>query len=244
MIDINCDMGEGVGNEKELMPFISSANIACGYHAGDEKIIWKTIELAMKYKVNVGAHPSFLDKENFGRKEMNLSYEEIYELVTQQLLLFNEIANSIDVGIHHVKPHGALYNISARDALIAKAIASAIKDFNPGLLLFGLSGSHSISEAKSIGLKTAAEVFADRTYQDDGTLTPRSQPNALIENVNEVAKHVLQMTKEETVTTITGKNLSINAETICIHGDGKEAVLFAKTIYEALKQHNIEIKTF
>ena len=243
-IDINCDMGEGFGNDELIMPFISSANIACGYHAGDEKTIWQTMELAMKHKVSVGAHISFLDKENFGRKEIKLLPGDIYELVTQQLLLFNEIADSAEAGMHHVKPHGALYNISAKDAVIAKAIASAVKDFDHQLLLFGLSGSYSISEATAIGLKTASEAFADRTYDDNGILTPRSQPHALIEDAAKAAEQVFQMIKHGTVTTLSGKIIPVVAETVCIHGDGKQAAIFARTIYENLKKNNIEIKAF
>lgn len=235
-VDLNCDMGEGIGNDKAIMPFISSANIACSYHAGNEKTIWQTIELAIKHNVSIGAHPSFLDRENFGRLEINLSPEEVYELVTQQLILFNEIATSLDVKMHHVKPHGALYNMSAKDVLIANAIAKAIKDFDSQLILFGLSGSHSIHEAKTIGLKTASEVFADRTYQDDGSLTPRSQPNALIEEADIAVKQVLQMIKEGTATTISGKEIPLIAETICIHGDGKHAVEFTKAIHDAIQK--------
>lgn len=244
IFDLNCDMGEGVDNDELIMPFISSANIACGYHAGDEKTIWKTIELAVKHKVAVGAHVSFLDKENFGRNEMNLMTDEIYELVEQQLIIIKEIADSFDVKINHVKPHGALYNMSARDAAIAKAIADAAKDFDSSLILFGLSEGHSINEAKATGLKTASEVFADRTYQNDGSLTPRSQPNALIEDANKVIQQVLQMIKKGTVTSVSGKVIPIKAETICIHGDGKNAATFAKAIYENLKQNNIDIKAF
>jgi 5-oxoprolinase (ATP-hydrolysing) subunit A len=237
-VDLNCDMGEGIGNDELIMPFISSANIACGYHASDEKTIWQTIELAIKHKVAIGAHVSFLDKENFGRSEMNLPAEQVYELVTQQLLILKEIADSFDIKIKHVKPHGALY----KNAMLAKAIAAAIKDFDGSLILFGLSGSHSIKEAKAIGLKTASEVFADRTYQDDGSLTSRSQPNALIEDTDKAIQQVLQMIKKGTVTTVSGKQISIAAETICIHGDGKHAVEFAKNIHANLKQHNIDIK--
>jgi UPF0271 protein len=241
-IDINSDMGEGIGNDKLIMPFISSANIACGYHAGDEKTIWQTIELAIKHNVTVGAHVSFFDKENFGRTGMSLSNEEIYELVTQQLLLLKEIADSFDVKVKHVKPHGALYNMSAKDTLLAKTIAAAIKDFDESLILFGLSGTHSINEAKAIGLKTVSEVFADRTYQDDGSLTPRSQPGALIENSDQSVQQVLQMIQKGTVTTVSGKQFPIKAETICIHGDGKQAAEFAKNIYDNLKQNSIGIK--
>jgi 5-oxoprolinase (ATP-hydrolysing) subunit A len=235
-VSINCDLGEGMNNDALIMPFISSANIACGYHAGDEKTIWRTIELAVQYKVNVGAHVSFLDKSNFGRQEMDLPATEIYELVQQQLIILKELADSFDVKLNHAKPHGALYNMSARDAAIAKSIANAIKDFDGSLILYGLSGSHSVSEAKSVGLKTASEVFADRTYRDDGSLTHRSQPNALIGDAEQVVKQVLQMINEGTVTTVSGKKIPIVAETICIHGDGKHAVEFAKAIHSAIKK--------
>jgi 5-oxoprolinase (ATP-hydrolysing) subunit A len=241
-VDLNCDMGEGMGNDALIMPFISSANIACGYHAGDEKTIWQTIELAIKHHIAIGAHVSFYDKENFGRREMDLPDRDIYELVEQQLIIFKEIADAFDITINHVKPHGALYNMSAKNAAIARVIAQAIKDFDQGLIVFGLSGSHSLYEAKAIGLKTAGEVFADRTYQDDGSLTPRSQPNALIENSSQSIRQVLQMIKEKTVTTVSGQTIPIVADTICIHGDGKHAVSFAKEIFETLKRHNIDIK--
>jgi len=240
-IDLNCDMGEGIGNDELIMPYISSANIACGYHAGDEKTIWKTIELAIKYNVAIGAHVSFFDKENFGRSEMNLPANEVYDLVTQQLIIIQEIVDSFPIKLNHVKPHGALYNLSAKDALIAKTIALSVKDFNENLVLFGLSGSLSIKEAKAIGLKTANEVFADRIYQDDGSLTPRSQQNALIEDADKAIEQVLQMIKKGTVTTISGKKISIAAETVCIHGDGKHAVEFATNISEAIKKEGIRI---
>jgi 5-oxoprolinase (ATP-hydrolysing) subunit A len=231
---LNCDMGEGTGTDEFIMPFINAANIACGYHAGDSVTMWQTVELAIKHNVAIGAHISFLDKENFGRSEMQLSSDEVYELVSQQLIILNEITTALDTKITHVKPHGALYNMSARDAMLANIIAKAIKDFDSSLILVGLSGSHSINEAKKIELKTASEVFADRTYQDDGTLTPRSQSNALIEEVDKVVKQVLQMTKEGMVTTTSGKTIPVVAETICIHGDGKHALEFAKAIHNAV----------
>ena len=234
--DINCDMGEGIGNDAAIMPFIHSANIACGYHAGDEKTMWQTIELALKHHVHIGAHVSFWDRKNFGRTEMNLDAGDIYELVQQQLILLDEIAGSFEAVLHHVKPHGALYNMSAKNISIAKTIAAAVKDYNENLILFGLSGSHSIEEAKKIGLKTASEVFADRTYQDDGSLTPRSQANALIEDVDGMMQQVMQMIKEKTVTAVSGKKIPITAETICIHGDGKQALLFAQTLYQSIQQ--------
>ncbi|MEO6613699.1 MAG: 5-oxoprolinase subunit PxpA [Chitinophagaceae bacterium] len=233
--DINCDMGEGVGNDALIMPFINSANIACGYHAGDSSTIWNTIELAVEHNVKIGAHVSFFDRPNFGRTAMNLPDDELYDLIIQQLILFSEIAGSFDKPVNHVKPHGALYNIAAAVPSVAKVIAKAIRDFDPALVLYGLSGSHSIREAKSAGLKTASEVFADRTYQDDGSLTPRSQPNALIADVDRVIQQVGQMINKGTVTTVSGKTIPLLAETICIHGDGEHAVEFAKAIYGKLK---------
>jgi 5-oxoprolinase (ATP-hydrolysing) subunit A len=235
VFSINCDMGEGIGNDELIMPFINAANIACGYHVGDSMTIWETVELAVKYNVAIGAHISFLDKDNFGRSEIKIDNDEVYDLVTQQLIILNEITDELDATINHVKPHGALYNMSAKDSSLAKMIARAVKDYNNNLILFGLSGSHSVTEAKKIGLKTANEVFADRTYQDDGMLTPRSQPGALINDVDKVVKQVLQMIKEGTVTAQSGKTIPIIAETICIHGDGKHAVAFAKAIHDAVK---------
>jgi UPF0271 protein len=248
-IDINCDMGECIGNpgspagrDELIMPFISSANIACGYHAGNETIIRQTIKLAQKNNVAIGAHPSFFDKENFGRTEMNIAPEKIYDIIILQLRLIEKIAKDLQARLHHVKPHGALYNMSAKDPMIANAIANAVKDFDEDLILFGLSGSCSIEEARQLNLKTASEVFADRTYQDDGSLTPRSQANALIEDSGKSVMQVLQMIKEGTVTSVSGNRIPITADTICIHGDGKNAVEFAKAIGQNLKQNKIDIK--
>ncbi len=241
-IDLNCDMGEGLTNDAQLMPFISSANIACGYHAGDETIMQETILLARQYNVAIGAHPGFADKNNFGRTEIQLPLNEIYQLIQQQVLLLTNIAHSLGCKLNHVKPHGALYNMSAKDSLLANTIAKAVYDINPSLILFGLSGSRSITEAKKAGLTTASEVFADRTYTDSGNLTPRTQMNALIENEEEALQQILQMTSQKTVTAVSGNQVPINAETICLHGDGAHAMIFAKKIYETLQQKNIQIK--
>jgi UPF0271 protein len=235
-IDINCDMGEGMPYDDMIMPFISSANIAAGYHAGGEAVIRKTIELALIYNVQIGVHPSFRDKENFGRKEMQLSQDEIYALMLQQMIKVNLIAKEKGMRLHHVKPHGALYNMAARDKEIAYSIATAVKDFNQDLLLYGLSGSYLISEAQAIGLKTASEVFADRTYQDDGSLTPRSHPDSMIEDPDRVIKQVLKMVTEGKVETVTGKQILIVAETVCIHSDSYHAVIFAKRIHDKLSE--------
>jgi UPF0271 protein len=242
-IDINCDMGEGIGNDELIMPFISSANIACGYHAGDEKTMKQTIELAIKNNVAIGAHPSFLDRENFGRTEKYLSNKEIYDLIITQVQALEKISNEFGFSLHHVKPHGALYNMAAKNSELASTICLAIKDINDTLIVYGLSGSHLMIEAKKIGLKTASEVFADRTYQDDGSLTPRSQPNALIEDVEKAVHQALQMVKKKKVTSINGNDILITADTICVHGDGKNAIAFAKAIHDAFVIENIEIST-
>lgn len=241
-IDINCDVGEGIGNDELIMPYISSANIACGYHAGDEKIMKQTVELCKKYSVAVGAHPSYPDRENFGRTDMLLHPGEIYEMIVKQINSLEKIAAAADVPLHHVKPHGALYNMAARDRGLAPFVALAIVDTNSKYLLYGLSGSYLVKEGKHLGLKTINEVFADRTYKDDGSLTSRAKPGALIENTDEAIAQVLQMVKDGTVTSISGKKVPIIAETICIHGDGVHAVEFAKAIHGALKANNIAIK--
>jgi UPF0271 protein len=233
-IDLNCDMGEGAGYDEVIMPFITSANIACGYHAGGEAMIRHTIELAQKYKVLIGAHPSFRDKENFGRKEMHLSPDQLYAILIQQLVKIDLVAKEKSLSLHHVKPHGALYNMAAKDPVMAMTIVQAVKDFNEELVLYGLSGSCLVAEAKKAGLATKSEVFADRTYGDDGALTPRSQANALIEDEEKSMEQVMQMVHEHSVTTTSGKIIPIVAETICVHGDGKNAARFARKLHELL----------
>ena len=242
-IDINCDLGEGLDNDEQIMPFISSANIACGYHAGDEASIKKTIQLAMQHRVSIGAHPGFADKENFGRKEIFLPENGFYDLVTEQLDLFKKILEQEGGILHHVKPHGALYNMAAKNPTIALAIAEAVHDFDASLIFYGLSGSCMLTEAQKINLKIASEVFADRTYQENGRLTPRSQENALLDDVGLVSTQALLMANEKKVMATNGKKIPVIADTICIHGDGSQAVMFAKTIHHSLKEKGIEIKS-
>jgi UPF0271 protein len=233
---INCDLGEGAGHDEALMPLVNWVNIACGYHAGDVMTMQKTVELALKNNVAIGAHPSYLDREKFGRTVIEMDTADVYDLVTQQLLILNETLDAFDVTMHHVKPHGALYNMASKNPLLARTIAMAVKDFDPKLLLVGLSGSHSIREAKAIGLQSVSEVFADRSYENDGSLTPRKNSGALIEDVNQVVNQVLQIINEGTVTSASGKTIPIIAETICIHGDGKKAVVFAEAIQHAINK--------
>ncbi len=241
-IDINCDLGDRIGNDEAIMPYISSANIACGYHAGDEKTMKETVELCKKYNVAIGAHPSFPDRENFGRTDMLLPPSEVYETVVKQINALEKIAAASGVSLRHVKPHGALYNMAARDKSLAPFIALAVFDTNNKYILYGLSGSYLIKEGKNLGLKTASEVFADRTYKDDGSLTSRSKDDALILDTGTAVAQVLQMIKEGKVISTTGKKIPIIAETICIHGDGEHAIEFAKAIHEALVSEGIDIK--
>lgn len=241
-VDLNCDMGEGMEYDHVLMPFISSANIACGYHAGDEETMKRTVELAAAHHVAVGAHPSFRDRENFGRSEIRCAPAEVYDMVTEQINLLKTITKSVGIALHHVKPHGALYNMAAKDPILAEAVARAIYDVDPGLVMYGLSGSHLIWEARGMGLKTANEVFADRTYRDDGSLTPRSENGAMITDPDVAVSHVLQMVRNGMVTTISGKQIPLVAETICIHGDGANAVTLAQRINQTLKAEDFAIK--
>lgn len=241
MVDLNCDMGEGMGNDPLIMPFISSANIACGYHAGDTGTIRRTIDLCLQYKVAIGVHPSFYDRENFGRTRMLLEPAALYDLVSEQLVLFAAIARDAGAVIHHVKPHGALYNMAAADRSMAMIIANAVVDFDSTFLLYGLSGSCLVDAGKKMGLVTASEVFADRSYQQDGSLTPRNHTHSLIKTEEQAVKQVLQMVLEQSVSTANGEIIPVKAETVCIHGDQEHAAAFAKAIHNALSANGVKI---
>jgi len=246
-IDINCDMGEGfgpykLGNDSQLLEYVTSANIACGYHAGDHHVMFETVKLAAEKGVAIGAHPGFLDKMGFGRREIQISPREVYQLVLYQIGALQAFTKVFQTELHHVKPHGALYNMAAKNEAIARAIVQAIYDFNPNLILYGLSGSILTKVAKEKELKTAEEVFADRTYQDDGSLTPRTESNAIITNVDEAIERVIKMIKTGTIVSTTGRVLPIQADTICIHSDHDHSYLFAKTLKEKLIQSHIQLK--
>lgn len=240
-IDLNCDMGEGFTTDALIMPLISSANIACGYHAGGGELMRQTIRLALQHQVAIGAHPSFDDKEGFGRREMHLSSEEIYQIVLDQVNIIRKAAAEEGASLHHVKPHGALYNMAAKDAMVADAISRAIKAIDASLILYGLPNSASETSAIQHGLRFYREVFSDRTYTDQGMLTPRNQPNAMIETAEQSVAQVLQIILQETLQSTTGREISIKADTVCIHGDGEHAVEFAQMINRALHQYNITI---
>ena len=248
-IDLNCDMGESygsriVGDDAAIMPFISSANIACGYHGGDPQVIHNTIKLALKFGVAIGAHPSFHDLENFGRVEKQIDKEELFDLIVYQVSALSGFARINNAKLSHVKPHGALYNMAARDHIYAMTIAEAVKAIDPELILVGLAGSKSIEAARSIGLKTCSEVFADRTYQEDGSLTPRTNPGAMIKDPGLAVEQVLMMVEKDEVKTVNGKIIKVKAQSVCIHGDTPGAADFAKAIRKGLEQKGIVIRSF
>jgi 5-oxoprolinase (ATP-hydrolysing) subunit A len=245
-IDLNCDFGESfgiyrLGEEKEILQYVTSVNVACGFHAGDPLVMRKTVQMALERKVAIGAHPGFPDLLGFGRRNIAVTSEEAYAYVVYQIGALAAFVKAEGGTMSHIKPHGALYNMAAKDAALAEAIAKAVYDVDPALILYGLAGSELIRAGKKFGLRTANEVFADRTYQNDGSLTPRSDPRALIVDEQEAVQQVLTMVKEKRVRSLQGIDVPIEAETVCIHGDGKKAVLFAKRLYEALRQEGVGV---
>jgi UPF0271 protein len=246
-IDLNCDMGEAYGNypmpnDETLFNYITSANIACGFHAGDPQVMQQTVSMAIKKGVAIGAHPGLPDLQGFGRREMKITANEAYQMTIYQIGALYAFVKAANGKLHHVKAHGALYNMAAKDVPLARAIVQAVHDFDSTLILYALAGSQMIEEAKRSGIQTSSEVFADRTYQDDGSLTPRTQANALITNETESIQQVLLMVKQQQVISANRKTIALNAETLCLHGDGAHAIDFAKTINERLKQEGISIK--
>jgi len=224
-----------------LLSYVSSINLACGFHAGDPHTMHELVEAAITAGIAIGAHPGFEDRDNFGRTNVQLSPEKIYDLVLYQIGALDAFLKVMNSRLHHVKPHGALYNMAAKDSVLAAAICKAIYDYDSKLLLYGLSGSQLIAAANDIGLSSCSEVFADRTYQDDGTLTPRSDEKALITDTKQALKQVLQMVQQQTVISASGKEVPIMADTICIHGDGAHAVEFAQAINELFATNKITI---
>jgi UPF0271 protein len=246
-IDLNCDMGEAFGNypmpnDDKLLDYISSASIACGFHAGDPNVMQTTVNAAIKKGVAVGAHPGLPDLQGFGRREMQISAKEAYQMVLYQIGALHAFVKAAGGKLNHVKAHGALYNIAARDPSLARAIVDAVHDFDPGLILFALANSEMVIAAKKSGLAYASEVFADRTYQDDGSLTPRTQPDALIIDEQQSLNQALMMVNKQQVISTTQKVITLKADTLCLHSDGAHAVEFAKTIRENLVKEGVSIK--
>lgn len=240
-IDLNCDMGESFGTwkmgaDESIMPFITSANIACGFHAGDPDTMRRTVESAVRQGVAIGAHPGFPDLAGFGRRDINVTPEEARNFVLYQIGALAAFVRAKGAVLCHVKAHGALYNRAARDPQLAIAIALAVKEFDPSLIFVGLANSELVRAGKQVGLRVASEVFADRTYQPDGSLTSRKLPNAMVNDPHEAAARVIRMVQEGKVKAIDGSDLGVRADTVCIHGDTPGALEFARTIRQELEK--------
>ncbi|SCK39508.1 UPF0271 protein [Variovorax sp. HW608] len=240
-IDLNADLGEGCDNDEALLGLVSSANIACGWHAGDASTMRQCVRWAIDKGVAIGAHPSFPDRENFGRSTMNLPPEEIVAGMLYQIGALAAIVKAEGGTLAHVKPHGALYNQAVKDPVLADAICEAVRRFDPRLRFFGLAGSGMIAAAERAGLTPVEEVFADRGYQPDGSLVPRSQPGALIEEEERSLAQTLSLVRDHKVTAIDGSVVPVNAQTVCLHGDGAHALAFARRIRERLAAEGITV---
>ena len=248
-VDLNCDLGESfgryrLGEQEEILKYVTSANVACGFHAGDPTVMRETVELAIANGVKIGAHPGLPDLNGFGRREMNITPQEAYDMVIYQIGALQGFLMTKGVKMQHVKPHGALYNMASVNRPIADAIAKAVYDISPQLILLGLASSELTAAGEAIGLQTVHEVFADRTYQADGTLTSRKQNNALITDESIAIAQIIKMVKAGTVTSIQGTEVTLKAESICIHGDGAHAVEFAKRARTEFEAQQIQVTAF
>ena len=240
-IDLNADVGEGCGQDGALMPLISSANIACGIHAGDDDSMREAVALALEYGVAIGAHPSFPDREHFGRREMRLNTRELRECIVAQIESLASVAAAAGTRLRHVKPHGALYNMAVRDEELTEAVVTAIRSVDPALMLFGLAGSSLVTVAARLGMPFVSEAFADRAYRSDGSLLPRDQPGSVLQNATDVAGRAVAMVQDGGVVAVDGSRVSIAADTICVHGDTPGAAALARRIREALAAAGVTV---
>ncbi|MBB1601123.1 5-oxoprolinase subunit PxpA [Variovorax sp. UMC13] len=240
-IDLNADLGEGAGSDEELLKLVSSANIACGWHAGDAMTMRQCVRWAIDHKVAIGAHPSFPDRANFGRSAMQLPPEEIVAGVLYQIGALAAIVKAEGGTLAHVKAHGALYNQAVKEPALADALCDAVRHFDPALRFFGLAGSGMIQAAERAGLRPVEEVFADRGYMPDGSLVPRGQPGALIEDEAQSLAQTLSLVREHQVRAIDGSLVAVNAQSVCLHGDGAHALAFARRIRDALEREGIAV---
>ncbi|SET58273.1 5-oxoprolinase subunit PxpA [Lacrimispora sphenoides] len=247
VIDLNCDLGESfgaykIGLDEEVLPYVTSANIACGFHGGDPVVMEQTVALCKRYGVRAGAHPGFPDLAGFGRRNMSLTPNEVKTSVMYQIGALNSFCRGAGIRLCHVKPHGALYNMAANDYELAKAICQAIKEVDGSLVLLALSNSEMLRAAKDTGVSAASEVFADRAYERDGSLVPRSRRGAVIEDEELALKRVIRMAKEGVVEAIDGSTVSIDADSVCVHGDGGKALEFVKRLRKGFSEAGIEVK--
>lgn len=245
-VDLNCDLGESFGNytcgmDEQVLPYLTSANVACGFHASDPLVMSRTVTLAREQGVAIGAHPGYPDLVGFGRRKLAVSPAELKAMVQYQLGALRAFCDAQGVSMQHVKPHGAMYNMAAKDRRLADAICEGIREVDDRLIVLGLSGSQLLEAAREMGLPAASEVFADRAYEEDGSLTPRSLPGSVITDEDMAIARVLQMVQQGTVTSRTGKTVCIQADSICLHGDGVKAVAFARRIREALTGAGVEL---
>ena len=241
-VDLNCDLGEGGTADAELLALISSANIACGAHGGDPATMRASVQAALGHGVAIGAHPGFADRAAFGRRELALSAVEIGALVHAQVTALSVIAASEGARVTHVKPHGALYNMAARDPSVAAAVAQAVAQVDASLWLYGLAGGQLLEAGRAHGLRVAAEVFADRSYQADGSLTPRDRPGAVLANANDAIAQVLRVIQHGRVRATSGADVSLVADTVCLHGDGADALVFARAIRTGLREAGVALR--
>ncbi|MCF6095064.1 LamB/YcsF family protein [Microaerobacter geothermalis] len=246
-VDLNSDLGESfghyrIGNDEKVLDFVTSANIACGYHAGDHNVMHRTVKMAVEKGVGLGAHPGLPDLIGFGRRPMEVSPEDVYNFTIYQVGALQAFARLYGQRLQHVKPHGALFNMASKDPVIAKAIVQAVYDLDKELILFGLAGSELVKAGQEAGLQVAQEVFADRTYQPDGTLTSRTQLNAMIHEPEEAIARVIRMVTEGKVTAVDGTDLDIQADTICVHGDEPQALVFVQRLRHVLQKNGIDVK--
>jgi len=242
-VDLNADLGEGFPDDARLLDLVTSASISCGAHAGDPDTIRETLAAARDRGVPVGAHPGYPDLQGFGRRALAMAPEEAGNSVLAQIGALYAVARAEGVALTHVKAHGALYNMAAKDEGLARAICQAVKDVDASLLLYGLAGSKLVDAARAIGLAAANEGFADRSYQDDGSLTPRTRAGAMIEDVDQAVAQVVRMVREGKVRSVDGKDVPVQADTLCIHGDQPNALVFARAIREALERAGIAVRT-
>lgn len=249
-VDLNADLGESfgrytIGNDAAIIPLISSANIACGFHAGDPNVILDTLHLIKKSgTTGLGAHPSYPDRQGFGRRFMDLTAKEVRALLLYQISSVDGMAKTLGLSLNHVKPHGALYNQTFIDYSLAQVIAETVKEYNPNLKLMGLANNNLVKAGKEAGIQVINEVFADRAYESDGTLVSRNKDGALITDSKLAVTRVVRMVKEGKVESIEGKDIDIQADSICVHGDGEKALTFVKEIIEGLNKEGISIETF
>ena len=246
-ININCDLGEKSKHhsnkyDPDLLKIVNSANVACGYHAGDEETMNQVIEISKKNGVSIGAHPSFNDPENFGRQRMNLSSEEVRKLIIDQYEILQKIADNYGEKVTHVKPHGALNNMACEDIGLATTLAKIINEISKDLIYLVPTGSKMEKAAKKLNMKIACEIFADRNYEEDGNLVSRKKPHALITDPEEAKKHVINMVKNQSLNCHSGKQIPCEIDSVCIHGDNESSLAIARSIKENLLENGLKLK--